>query len=94
MITSTVTCPHCQKAEPVVKNGHTECGTQRARCKDCNKTFAINPKSRAVTPEKEALIERLLEERTTMRGIYRAAKCGPQTIYAVLKKSRVTSSPE
>jgi transposase-like protein len=91
MITFTVKCPHCQQAEPVIKVGFTDCGTQRAKCKDCNKTFAIHPKSRAVTPEKEEAILRQLEERTTIRGICRAVQCGPQTIYATLKKSRVAS---
>lgn len=91
MITQTVHCPHCQKAEPVVKAGFTSGGSQRAKCKDCNKTFALNPKSNAVTPEKEAAILRHLEERTTIRGICRALKCGPQTVYAALKKSRVTA---
>ena len=92
MITQTVLCPHCQQAQPVVKAGFTECGTQRAKCKACNKTFALNPKSRAVSADKEAAILRHLEERTTMRGICRALKCGPQTIYATLKKSRVVAS--
>jgi transposase-like protein len=88
MISITIRCRHCQ-SEALVKNGNTRAGSQRAQCKDCGKTLAVEPKSRAVTPEKEALIERLLEERTTIRGICRAAKCGPQTVYAVLKKSRV-----
>ena len=87
MITYTVTCPHCNQAEPVVKYGKTRGETQRAKCKDCNKTFSINPKSRAVTKQKEEAILRQLEERTTIRGICRALKCGPQTVYATLKKS-------
>ena len=88
MITSTVACPHCQQARPVVKYGKTCAGTQRAKCNDCRKTFSLNPKPRAVTPEKEAVILRLLEERTTIRGIRRAVKCDTQIIYATLKKSR------
>lgn len=39
-----------------------------------------------VTPEKTEAILRQLEERTTIRGICRALKCGPQTVYATLKK--------
>ena len=89
MITKIVACPHCQKTETVAKHATTKAGTQRAKCKECNKTFAINPKSRAVTPEKQAAILRLLEERITIRGICRALKCGPQTIYATLKKSGI-----
>lgn len=86
MITYTITCPHCNQAEPVVKYGKTGADTQRAKCKDCDKTFSINPKSRAVTQEKEEAILRQLEERTAIRGICRALKCGPQTVYATLKK--------
>ena len=91
MITTTICCRHCESAA-LVKNGNTRAQSPRAKCKDCGKTFAIEPKSRAVTPEKEALIERLLEERTTIRGICRAAECGPQTVYATLKKSRISPS--
>ena len=91
MITIHVTCPHCQQAEHVAKHGATEAGTIRAKCKTCKKTFAINPKSNKVTPEKEAAILRLLEERITIRGICRAIKCGPQTVYATLKKSGIAS---
>ena len=87
MVTVSIACPHCGKTEPVVKFGHTDSGTPRCRCNDCKKTFAVNPKSRKVTPEKEAAIERHLNERTTMRGICRALKVSPNTIYAVLKKS-------
>lgn len=89
MITTTIACPHCKEAKHVTKHGATEAGTKRALCTACNKTFAINPKSKAVTPEKEAAILRLLEERITIRGICRAVKCGPQTVYATLKKSGV-----
>jgi transposase-like protein len=92
MITFTIACPHCQQTKPVVKFGKTGSGTQRALCNNCKKTFAVNPKSRAVTPEKEAAILRLLEERTTIRGVRRAVKCGTQIIYATLKKSRSDAS--
>ena len=87
MITYTIACPHCKQTEPIVKYGKTGAQTQRAKCKDCDKTFSINPKSRVVTPEKTEAILRQLEERTTIRGICRALKCGPQTVYATLKKS-------
>ena len=91
MITQSVACPHCSQTDHVSKAGFTDCGTQRAKCTACKKTFALNPKSRALTPEKEAAILRLLEERTTIRGICRAVKCGPQTVYATLKKSGSTA---
>lgn len=92
MITYTISCPHCGLAEPVVKYGTTEAGTQRAKCNACNKTFGINPKSRAVTAEKEAAILKHLEERTSIGGICRALQCTSKTVYTVLKKSRDTPS--
>lgn len=88
MVSVTISCPHCHKSEPVVKHGVTDSGTPRCRCKECGKTFAVNPKSKAVTAEKEELILRHLNERTTIRGICRTLKVGPGTIYATLKKSR------
>jgi transposase-like protein len=58
----------------------------------CNKTFALNPKSRAVTREKEeAILRQLLEERTSIRGVCRTLKVSPNTVYAALKKSRAAA---
>jgi transposase-like protein len=92
MIISPICCPHCNQAEPVVKYGTTETGTQRAKCKQCNRTFAINPKSKRLTPEKETLILRHLEERASIRGICRALKCTCGTVYKVLKKNRISTA--
>lgn len=33
-------CPHCGKSH-IVRNGHRADGTQRYKCKDCNKTFVV-----------------------------------------------------
>jgi transposase len=89
MVSIIIACPHCHQSEPVIKHGTTSVGTPRCRCKECNKTFALRPKSRALTPEKEAMIERHLSERTAIRGICRALRVSPNTVYATLKKSRV-----
>ena len=82
----TIPCPHCQKAESVIKHSATKAGTPRCFCKDCKRAFCINPKPRTLTSEKQALILRHLEERTAIRGICRALRCSPNTVYAVLKK--------
>lgn len=83
-----IPCPHCAQTEPVIRHGTTSSGTPRCRCKACNKTFALAPKSRAVSAEKEAAIERHLQERTSIRGICRALSVSAHTVYDVLKKSR------
>lgn len=33
-------CPYCGKNH-IVRNGHRADGTQRYKCKDCNKTFVV-----------------------------------------------------
>lgn len=35
MITSRIHCPHCGKAETVIKQGKTDSGTPKAKYKDC-----------------------------------------------------------
>ena len=88
MVSVEISCPHCHNSAPVVKHGVTDSGAPRCRCKACNKTFAVNPKSKAVTAEKEELVLRCLNERTSIRGICRSAKVEPNTVYSILKKSR------
>jgi len=80
-------CPHCGNTA-VIKFGTNRSGTPRCRCKACAKTFTLSPKSRAMTPEREALILGALKERISQRGIARALKVGRQTVRAVRKKGR------
>ena len=80
------TCPHCGSKE-VIKFGTNRSGTARCRCHGCGKTFTINPRSLALTPEKEEAICRALQERTSQRGIARTLKVGRQTIRALHKKT-------
>lgn len=58
-----LSCPVCQNTEKVVRFGKNRSGTARCRFQVCKKTFTPSPLSRAVTPQKEAAIERLLCER-------------------------------
>lgn len=81
-----IVCPHCHKSESVIKHGLTQAGSARCRCKDCNRAFTLNGRPRTLTPEKEALVLRCLEERTSIRGICRTARVSPNTVYAILKK--------
>jgi transposase len=87
MITISIACPHCQQTKDVVKFGKTPYQTQRYQCKNCKKTFATEPKSRKITPEKEAQIQGLLAERISYRGIKRALKVGSDTMRRIAKKN-------
>lgn len=52
MVSETICCPHCGKAEAVVRHGYNRGSTARCCCKQCDKTFTPKPNPRTVTPEK------------------------------------------
>ena len=87
MVTQVYRCPHCSQAEPVVRFGHNRCGTQRLRCQACRKCWTPQPRSRSLTPEKEALIVAALGERLSQRAIARTFGVSRDTIRALLKKT-------
>ncbi len=81
-----LSCPHCHGSKNVIRFGFNRSGTARSLCQDCKKTFTPAPRSRALTPEKEAAIERALSERVSQQGIARMFKVGRDTIRKVRKK--------
>lgn len=68
---SKILCPRCQSAH-IIKNGSIHSGKQKYQCKDCGRQFVENPTKKYVTPETKAIIDRLLLERISLRGIARA----------------------
>ena len=82
----SISCPHCQSTD-CIKFGRNDSGSSRCRCHECGKTFALNPKSRAMTPQKEASIVASLQERISQRGIARALKVSRLTIRNIRKKT-------
>ena len=94
MVSETICCPHCSKAEAVVRHGYNRGGTARCRCKQCNKTFTPKPNPRTVTPQKEQSIRDALSERLSMDAIARLLHVSKTTIYNTLKKSPDRSSPD
>jgi hypothetical protein len=55
-----------------MRNGHIHNGKQNHQCKDCGCQFIECFKQYLIADEKRALIERLLVERLSLRGICRA----------------------
>jgi insertion element IS1 protein InsB len=65
-------CPRCQSPK-YKKNGHVHNGKQNHQCHDCGRQF-VDCFAQYLTPEDtRVLIERLLVERISLRGICRAA---------------------
>jgi transposase len=44
-------CPHCQNEDQQVKAGKTRTGSQRYKCKPCNRRYTPNPKERGYPEE-------------------------------------------
>src|ERR1700754_2869386 len=60
------------------RNGHIHTGTQNHRCNVCGRVFVLHPENSVITAEQRMLIERLLLERISLRGICRAVGVGLQ----------------
>lgn len=64
-------CPRCQSPK-FKKNGHTHTGKQNHHCHDCGCQFVQCCEQYLISEDKRGLIERLLVERISLRGICRA----------------------
>jgi len=76
----------------VVRRGFNRNGTQRLQCCACGRTWTPEGKSRSISAEKEALIEKALGERLSQRAIARTLSAGRETVRRVLKKSPVRAA--
>ena len=64
-------CPRC-KSPKYKKNGHIHNGKQNYHCHDCGRQFVQCCEQYLIADDKRSLIERLLLERLSLRGICRA----------------------
>src|SRR2546421_7901399 len=64
-------CPECG-SKRYKKNGHTRHGKQNHQCKACERQFVATADDRRITNEQRTMIEHLLCERISLRGICRA----------------------
>jgi IS1 family transposase/transposase-like protein len=63
-------CPSCG-SHHTIKNGSIHNGKPKRRCKECGRQFVINPTNKTISPDIKQLIDRLLLERISLRGIAR-----------------------
>jgi insertion element IS1 protein InsB len=68
-------CPWC-KSSKYQKNGHIHRGKQNRQCHDCGRQFVQCSEQCLISNDKRGLIERLLVERISVRGICRAVGVG------------------
>ena len=85
-----IVCPHCNKGD-IVKNGHSENGSQRYRCKGCKKSFQTTYSYHAWKPGMKEKIEEQTLNSSGVRDISRNLKIHKNTVSAHLKKRAETS---
>ena len=66
-------CPACG-ADNLIKNGSVHNGKPKHQCKKCGRQFVDIPTKITILSETKQLIDRLLLERLSLRGIARAAQ--------------------
>ena len=66
-------CPTCG-SEHLIKNGSVHNGKPKYQCKNCYRQFVVNPTNSPVSEETKQLIDRLLLERISLRGIARVTQ--------------------
>jgi len=64
-------CPQCGSRQ-YKRNARIHTGNQNPKGKDCGRAFGLVPETPIITKEQRAVIERLLLERSSLRGICRA----------------------
>ncbi len=86
------TCPQCG-SRWFKRNGHIHTGKQNHRCKLCGRAFVLLPENHLITEEQRTLIERLLLERISLRGICRAVGVGLRWLLEFMV-ARFQAAPE
>lgn len=64
-------CPACG-SHRYKKNGHTRHGKQNHQCKTCERQLSATADDRLIADERRTMVEHLLRERLSLRGICRA----------------------
>src|ERR671915_1352203 len=85
-------CPQCGSRQ-YKRNGRIHTGKQNHKCKVGGRAFVLIPETPIITEEQKALIERLLLERISLRGICRAVGVGLQWLLQFMA-TRFQAAPE
>ena len=73
-------CPKCKQASNQIKAGTNNSGSQRWRCKHCEKNYTPEPYSNGYSKDKKITALRLYLEGNSLRGIGRLLNIHHQTV--------------
>ena len=80
-----IICPYCEQTD-LVKNGHSENGTQRYRCKGCKKSFQLDYSYQAWQPKMKEKIDEQTLNSSGVRDTARVLNINKNTVISHLKK--------
>lgn len=80
-----IACPSCERTD-LVKNGHSENGTQRYRCKSCKKSFQQDYSYRAWQSGMKDKIDDQILNSSGVNDTARILKISKNTVISHLKK--------
>jgi transposase-like protein len=83
--TQIISCPHCSSTD-LVKNGHSENGSQRWRCNRRHKSFQLNYRCNARKQGVKEQISELTLNSSGVRDISRILKISKNTVISEFKK--------
>lgn len=77
---STLLCPYCQQVQGVIKAGFNPGGSQRYRCKSCQRYFTPKPDPQGYDQALHQQALKLYLEGTSLRAIGRLLNVNHQTV--------------
>lgn len=75
-----IQCPHCSSSEQQTKSGHTKTGSQRYKCRECQRIYTPDPKPLGYPDETKREAVRLYLEGTNFRRIGRLLSVNHQSV--------------
>ena len=80
-------CPKCKDAENQTNYGYNRSGTQRCKCKECGKTYTLEPKSRAYSEEVRQNAIKTYYSGVSGRGVGKLLGMNKANVYNWIKKT-------
>jgi transposase-like protein len=80
-------CPRCGKSESQKKKGYNRSGTQRCECKECGKTYTLDPKKHEYSEEERLLAMKIYYSGVSGRGVGKILGMSKANVYNWIKKN-------
>jgi len=81
-------CPACDQESGQMKIGKNRSGTQRIKCRHCNKTYTLEPKRHAYDEETRKLALKIYYAGTSGRGVGKVLSMSKANVYNWIKKTK------